>query len=113
MSEHPSKPRPCHWSIAQAMVFESSWTESIQRWRWSLVGVDGGGWTVVLPNGTETNALNIVSCCIAGVPRLCAGGVAGIAGQRKGLLDVREITAIVSLNVLLVSERSLFDSART
>jgi hypothetical protein len=113
MSEHSSSPRPCQLSIAQAMVFASSWTDSMHFWRWSVVLSDGAVWTDVLSNGTETSVLNIMPGCSIGIPRLCAEGVAGDPGERKGLVGAREIVAIVSASVLLVSERSLFDSART
>lgn len=67
----------------------------------------------MLVGGTATNVLNIMLCCIVRVAGLCAEGATGGPGERKGLLGAREIAAIVSLNVLLVSERSLFESART
>lgn len=128
------------------MDLASSWTESIQRWRWSLVGLDGVGWVAVLSVGTVASVLNIMLCCIVGDPRHCvdgegraamlsigtaanvsnimlrcmfggprhcADGVAGCPSENKGLLGAREIAAIVSVNVLLLSERSLFESART
>jgi hypothetical protein len=113
ISEHSSSPRPCHPSIAKAMVFASSWTESMHRWRWSLVVQDGAVCTDVLLSGTEVSVLNIMPCCIIGIPRLWAEGVAGDPGGRKGLVGAREIAAIVWVKVLLLSERSLFDSART
>jgi hypothetical protein len=71
------------------------------------------GWTDTLLSETEAIVLNIMLCGIVGAPRLCAEGVAGTAGERNGLFGAREIAAIVSVNVLLLSERSLFDSART
>jgi hypothetical protein len=67
----------------------------------------------MLLSETEVNVVNIMLGGIVEVPRVCAEGVAGIAGERNGLLGAREIAAIVSVNVLLLSERSLFDSART
>lgn len=113
MSKVPSRPRPCHISMARAMVFASSWTESIQRWSWSPVGSDGAVWFDVFSSGTEANVLNIMPCCIIGIPRLRAEDVADDPGGREGLPGVREIAAIVSANDLLVSERSLFESVRT
>lgn len=61
--------------------------------------------TDALLSGTKANVLNIMGRCVV--------GVADILGDRNGLLGAREIAAIVSVNVLLLSERSLFDSART
>jgi hypothetical protein len=113
MSEHSSSPRPCQLSIAQAMVFASSWTESMHLWRCSLVVPDGAVWTDMLSSGIEASVLNIMPCCIIGISRLRAEGAAGDPGESKGLVGAREIAAIVSANVLLVSERSLFESART
>jgi hypothetical protein len=77
------------------------------------VAPDGVVWSDALLSEADSNVLNIMFCGIVEVPRVCAEGVAGIAGERTGLFGAREIAAIVSANVLLVSERSLFESVRT
>jgi hypothetical protein len=68
---------------------------------------------LLLLRGNEARVLNIMPCCIIGTPRFRADGVAGDPGESKGLLGAREIAAIVSASVLLVSERSLFESVKT
>jgi len=74
---------------------------------------DGAVCTDKLLNGTEGSVLNMMLGCIIGIPRLWEEGVTGDPGGKKGLVGAREIAAIVSVKVLLLSERSLFDSART
>lgn len=95
------------------MVFASSWTESIQRWRCSLVGSDGTTWADMLLGGTKASVLVVMLPCVAWAPKFEVDRVDIVPGGKNGLLGAREIAAIVSVNVLLVSERSLLDSART